>query len=516
MESSNVQRFCEIMKVLKDSDLVNGITPKKLYDTLETLGPSFIKLGQILSARVDLLPKEYCDELSKLRTNVAPMPYETVEKILKESYPNIDDIFAYIERTPIGAASIAQVHKGKLKNNDKEIVIKIRRPNIEAIMTNDLNLLKKAIHMLQLHKIIKIIDLDLALNEIYQTTLEEVNFLYETEHLIEFKEKNKDSDVIDCPDVYKELCNENVIVMEYIDGIKVYEKEKLAEQQYDLETIANVVCESFLKQSLEDGFFHADPHPDNIMVKDNKVIFIDFGMVGRLSDKSKGYIKKCIKAIMVQDYKEITNVIVNLSTQLGPELDYQQLELDVTNLIQDYLNVHLEDISITKFASDMFNMLRKHKLMLDKDVTMMVRGDGVLEGVLKNLNPKISFLNVIALSKYAKNDIITIDTIKQTSSRVLRSVDNLIDMPHEINSLLKSINTGQTKFKVELSESANQVDKLENLVHEVVLGFMDGCVIIATAIIDVPELKKAGVVLIVIISIWLLIRMMKDIIHRGY
>lgn len=517
MESSNIQRFCEIVKILKDSGLTNGFTPKKVYDTLEALGPSFIKVGQILSARVDLLPSEYCIELSKLRTDVSPMPYESVEEILRNSYNNLDEIFVYIERAPLGSASIAQVHKAKLKKYNKEVAIKIRRPNIDKIMANDLDLFRKAIHILQLHKLIKVIDLDLALDQIYETTMEETNFKYEADHLKEFKEKNKECEFIDCPTVYTNLCTEDIIVMEYIDGIKVYEKEKLSAANYNLENISNIICENYVKQSLDDGFFHADPHPDNIMVKDNKVIFIDFGMVGRLSDRSKALIKKCIKAIITKDYKTITDVILGLSTHYDKsELDYQKLESDVTKLIQDYLNVELENINIAKFATDMFNMLREHKLMLDKDVTMMIRGDGVIEGVLKNVNPKISFLNVLSLSKYSRNEVFTIDKIKETSSRVLRSMDSLIDMPGEVNTLLKSINSGQTKFKVELSESANQVDKLENLVHEVVIGFIDGCLVIATAIIDIPKLKTLGVVLVFLLTSWLLIKMIRDLLHRGY
>lgn len=516
MQSSNIQRFCEIMKILKESDLVNGFTPKKVYDTLEALGPTFIKIGQILSARVDLLPSEYCLQLSKLRTDVAPMPYEEVEKILKDNYENIDDIFIYIERESLGSGSIAQVHRAKLKKNNKEVAIKVRRPNIDKIMENDLNLFRKAIHMLHLHKIIKIIDLDLAIDQIFETTMEETNFKFEADHLKEFKDKNKESMHIDCPDVYLSLCTNEVIVMEYIDGIKVYEKDKLKEANYNLETISNIICENYIKQTLEDGFFHADPHPDNIIIKDDKVIFIDFGMVGRLSDNSKELIKKCIKAIMIKDYKEITQVVLGLSTHYGNEIDYQKLELDVTKLIQNYLNVQLEDINITKFATDMFNILREYKLMLDKDVTMMIRGDGVIEGVLKNVNPKISFLNVLSLSEYSKNQTFSIEKIKDTSIRVMKSVDNLLDMPTEINYLLKSINTGQTKFKVELSESANQVDKLENLVHEVVIGFIDGCLVIATAIIDIPQLKKIFIILILILTTWLVVKMIKDLLHRGY
>lgn len=516
MQRSNVQRFCEIMKILKESDLVNGLTPKKVYDTLEALGPTFIKIGQILSARVDLLPNEYCVQLSKLRTDVSPMPYQEVEEILLDNYDNLDDSFVYIEREPLGSGSIAQVHKAKLKKNNKEVAVKVRRPEIDKIMENDLNLFRKAVHMLQLHKIIKVVDIDLAIDQIYETTMEETNFNYEADHLKEFKDNNISSENIDCPKVYLPLCTSEVIVMEYIEGIKVYEKDKLLEKGYNLEAISNVICENYIKQSLEDGFFHADPHPDNIIIKDDKVMLIDFGMVGRLSDNSKELIKKCIKAIMAKDYNGITQVILGLSTHYGNEIDYQKLEFEVKKLIENYLNVELQNIDFAKFATDLFNMLREFKLMLDKDVTMVIRGAGVIEGVLKNVNPKISFLNVLSLSKYSQNEIFSVEEIKNKSLKAIQSLDNLLEVPTEVNSLLKSINSGQAKFKVELSESANQVDKLENLVHEVVIGFIDGCLIISTAIIDIPEIKNVLIVLIVILTAWLIIKMIKDLIHRGY
>ena len=235
-----------------------------------------------------------------------------------------------------------------------------------------------------------------------------------------------------------------------------------------------------------------------------------------ISDNNKKALKKIIKAIISKDYKEVTRQIINMSKPLE-EIDYQKLESDVTNILEDYSNIELENIDIPKFIKDMFNMLRNNHLMLDKDVTMIVRGDAVIEGVLKKLNPKISFLNVLALSEDTGiNELLSIENIKDTSRRIVGSINNLIDIPKEVTSLLKSINTGQTKFKVELSESANQVDKLENLVHELIIGFVDGCLVIACSIVNDINMKSLFFALIILLTIWLLAKMIKDLMHRGY
>ena len=171
----NQKRFKEILNILKEEDFIHGISPDKLSNALTKLGPTFIKIGQILSLRVDLLPQEYIEKLSKLRSNVAPLTYDQINDILKNEYDDIDKVFKIIDEKPLGSASIAQVHKAKLVNGNN-VVIKIKRPNVSEIMIEDISLLRKAINTLQLNKFIKIIDLNEVLNQIEKTTKEETDF----------------------------------------------------------------------------------------------------------------------------------------------------------------------------------------------------------------------------------------------------------------------------------------------------------------------------------------------------
>ena len=513
---NSLHRFNEIFKILKDSGLVSGVTPEKLYDTLEKLGPTFIKIGQILSTRVDLIPSEYCTTLSKLRSNVAPIPYEEIEKILNNYYGDINKIFYSIEVEPIGSASIAQVHKAILRSNNKSVVIKIKRPNIDNIIYNDIQLFKKAVSLLHLNRLIKVMDLNEVLDQLYETTMEELNFKVEVSNMIKFKNLHKDSKTIKGPYVYENLCSDNIIVMEYIDGIKINDIELLKGRGYKLDVIANILSEDYIKQAITDGFFHADPHPDNIIINGGNITYIDFGMMGHLSDKNKQLLKNCMKAIIFKDYKDVSRILVSMSTKLD-EVDYDCLSDDISTILEEFGDLELESISTTKFISDMFSMLRRNHLVLDKDVTMLIRGIGIIEAVLQKLNPKISLFRVLVRSEESKfEDLLDSNKVKKKSMDVLKSAHDLVTIPNEVASFLKSVNNGDAKFKIELSDSSKHVDKLENLVHEIVLGFVDGCLIIGCVVTNDELIKGIFFGAAVIVSIWLLIKMIIDIIHRGY
>ena len=274
-------RLKEIIKVLSDNNITEGMNPKKLCKILEELGPTFIKIGQILSTRVDLLSDDYIQELSKLRSKVNPLEFSLIKQILNEAYGDVGKYFKSIDEVPIGSASIAQVHVAYLKSGEK-VVIKIKRPNIDETFKTDIILLKEAVTYLHLNKFVKVMDLNLVLDDLYNTTLQELDFSNEVNNLIKFKDNNSNEENIDSPIVYTDLCRNNTIVMEYINGLMINEISKLKVKGYSLKNIALALSENYIKQALDDGFFQADPHPDNIMIRENKIIYIDLGMMGTL------------------------------------------------------------------------------------------------------------------------------------------------------------------------------------------------------------------------------------------
>ena len=510
----NKSRLKEIIDIVKENKILTDRSPENIRKTLEELGPTFIKIGQILSTRVDLLGEEYISELSKLRNNIEPLDFNIIKEILNDTYGNYKTIFSYVEETPIGSASIAEVHKAKLING-KEVVLKIKRPNIGEEMKQDFELFKECINLLHLNSIIKVIDLELLVDEIYKTTLEELDFIKEKENIIEFSNNNKDNVIINAPFVIEKLSRDNILVMKYVIGVPINEIEKLTNLGFNLKTIAKELSSNYVKQALTDGMFHADPHPDNILVNKDTIVYIDWGMVGRLSNKNKELLNECAMAILTEDYDTVSDILIKMSTHTK-EIDKERLVNDVTNILDKYSNCNLENISISEFAKEMFNLLRNNYLILNYDITMLIRGIGIIESVIKKLDSSINLIKVFESSLISNEKMIDLEKYKKIGRKIAKSTNSLVDIPIETEKIIKKINNEELKLKFELSDSKKHVDKIENLIHEIVLGFIDGCLIVGFSIVEIQDMKIIFLIAIIIISVMLGIMMLLDLIHHGY
>lgn len=249
------ERLKEMTEVLRKHNIKRGVSPEKLRLILEDLGPTFIKLGQIMSMHSDILPKRYCDELMRLRSEVPPMLFAEVEEVLQGAYGcPWREIFEKIDEKPLGSASIAQVHKALLKTGE-EVVVKVQRKGIYDKMARDIGLLHRAVKLLPPVSLKGMVDLDMVLEELWAVTREEMNFLTEAANLEEFARRNKDIAFVGVPKLYHEYTNHYVLVMEYIEGYAVDDKENLLADGYDLEEVGVKLVDHYIKQVMEDGFF---------------------------------------------------------------------------------------------------------------------------------------------------------------------------------------------------------------------------------------------------------------------
>jgi ubiquinone biosynthesis protein len=417
---------------------------------------------------------------------------------------------------PIGSASIAQVHIGYLKD-DTKVVIKIKRPNIDEIMLEDIAMLKEAVKYLHLNKFIKAIDFELVLDELYNSTIQELDFNNEVNNLLRFRKENKDIPYVYTPKVYPELCTKNTIVMEYIEGVSINKTSYLKDNGYDLENIALLLSENYLHQALDNGFFHADPHPDNILITEEAITFLDLGMMGKLSNRNKELLKECTKAIIDENYTEVARILLDMSTQVK-EVDITKLQQDIRIILTRYGASSLDDINITLFIKQMFNMLQSNNLILDKDITMLIRGIGIIEGVFKELNPNINLVQVLAnkLEKETVNNIISEKNIKKIGKTLVSSTNGLLNLPNNLSNLISAVSNGEVKFKVEFSNSTAHIDKLEKLLHELIVGFLDGVLIIGLCITQDDILRYILLFFIIVLSLWLFYVMLRDKFHDGY
>lgn len=517
-------RFFEILSILKKYNVFDGIDPIELREMLEELGPTFIKVGQILSNRPDMLPATYIDELSKLRYDVKPMSYQEVLDILNEEYDKrLFQLFLSIEREPVGSASIAQVHKAILKDGT-QVVVKVQRRNIKERMVTDINLLRRALKMLNVEKMFKnIVSFDDILDELLSTSLEEMNFLLEASHIDEFYNANKEIDYIKAPKVFKNLNTEKVLVLEYITGYEIMQLDELKKAGYDLEEIGNKLAENFIYQALEVGFFHADPHPNNIIITEGKIGYVDYGMMGRLNSRNKELLKQCMVAIFNNEVKEVERILLILCDVHG-DVNHNRLCRDLELILDKNKDLGIKDINITKFANELIDTLGTNGIKIPRDITMLVRGIVVLEGTLEVVSPEISLLQVF--ENYVKKDgmdkIFNKDNLIKEAGHFVNSLSSLSRLPYDIHTFFKNTSRGDTKFNIELSDSNKYLDRFEKMIHRIVVCILDVAFIVGAALlvsngIETDEQRFLFYLFFVVgflLTVWLFIKMYIDKLNR--
>ncbi len=469
----------------------------------------------MLSNRYDIVPKEYCKALATLRANVEPMSFVDVKEILENEYGNLNDVFATINKVPIGSASIAQVHRAKLVTGE-DVVIKVQRKNIYDTMFLDVKLMKKAISILHLNSIVRVVNLSETLDEMFETAKEELNFEIEAKHLEEFRENNKEINYIYAPKVYKNLVSKNILVMEYIEGILLYKKEELEEKGYDLDEIGKKIAENYIIQAIDDGFFHADPHPDNIVIREGKIVYLDLGMMGRLTSKNRELLKQCMKAIIKGNSYEIEKILLEMCDYKG-SINHTKLIKDIDKILSKYLTEDIKDINTLDFINNVFSMLKENKLKLNKSITMLIRGIVIIEGTLEMLSTNLSLF--VVLANRVKNDTLksmfSKESIAKNASNIIDAAVTLPKIPGEVYNLLSTINKGESRIGIEMTNSDKQIDKLENMLHQVIIGILDAAVILGATMVQNELLRNIYIVLAIFLSCLLCIKMLIDFFHKG-
>lgn len=521
---SSKNRLFKIIGIIKKYNVLDGISPVELRKILEELGPTFIKIGQILSNRPDMLPKEYIDELSKLRNEVCPMSYQEVLDILSDEFDKkLFQVFISIDREPLGSASIAQVHKAVLKDGT-DVVIKVQRRNIKEIMITDIKVLRKALKMLHVEKIFKnIVSFDDILDELLSTTLEEMNFLIEAEHISEFYDANKEVKYIKVPRVIKKYTTEKVLVMEYIQGFNVVQREELIKAGYDLNEIGEKLADNFIYQALDIGYFHADPHPNNIIITDGKIGYIDYGMMGRLNSRNKELLKQCMVAIFNNEIKEVERILLILC-DAKRDIDHNRLCKDLELILDKNKTMGISDINITKFANELIDILGKNGIKIPKDITMLVRGIVVLEGTLEVVCPDINLMQVFE-NKVKQNSLKNLfneENLIKEAGHFMSSLGSMNRLPYDLHTFFKSTTRGDTKFNIEITDSNKYLDRFEKMIHRIVVCILDVAFIVGAALmvsngIETNEQKFLFYLFFIVglvLTIWLFIKMYIDKLNR--
>lgn len=483
-------RVREMTAVLRKHGITRGVTPEKLRLILEDLGPTFIKIGQIMSMHSDILPKKYCDELMRLRSEVSPMSFQEVEEVIEESYGGPwQDIFAEIEEIPLGSASIAQVHRAVL-HDGSEVVIKVQRKEIYKIMSRDIRVLRRAVKLMPPVSLKGMIDFNMVLDELWAVTREELNFMTEAANMEEFTRKNKDVAFVRVPKLYQEYTTMHMLVMEYIDGVRVDEKELLLEGGYDLDEVGSKLVDNYIKQVMDDGFFHADPHPGNVKVCDGKIVWIDMGMMGRLTEHDRELVGKAVHGIAMNDVGMIEDVVLALG-EFKKKPDKNKLYEDLSALISKYATADIGNIQVSEVMMDIMEIMKENYIILPHGFTMLARGLTHMEGILADISPGINMVGIaskhMAGTYFNSND--WKKELKRTGKGLYKSIHKAIDIPSLIADVLQGYLKGQSQINLDLHVSREFEKLLRRLIRNVVMGLWVMALLISSSIICTTNMQ---------------------------
>ena len=490
LDKGSMKRLREMVLVLRKRELVRGITPVKIREVLEDLGPTFVKLGQVMSMRPDFLPQEYCDELMKLQSEAKPMPFEEVIEIIEKEYNcKWDKCFASIEKDTLGSASIAQVHKAELISGEK-VVVKVQRPFIYEIMAKDIVLLKRAAALLKvLSSSSEIIDFNMILDEMWEIAKQEMDFLMEADHIEEFAHLNVDIPYVSCPKVNRHLTTSRILVMEYIEGIRIDDFEKINELGLDINEIGKQLAEHYVKQIVEDGYFHADPHPGNIWIRNGQIVWLDLGMMGRLSNKDRTSIRRAIFALTNHDTFEMKAAVLSLGVPKA-RINHTALYEDIDVLMDQYSSLDFKSLHMGVLTRQIMHILRTHRIGIAPGISMFARGVLTIEGVMRLCCPQVSFVEIFAqgLKLDFKRNFdwhAELDKMKREGVVLLRKS---FQLPEQISDILKMTMSGQTKVNLDLTGSEEPLRHIDAMINKIIIGIISAALLLGSSIICTTQM----------------------------
>lgn len=457
-DKTSHKRMNEIVRIMRQYKVLHGLTPEQAVEVLQALGPTYVKIGQLASNRSDLLPKAYCDAFEKLRDDANPMPFDVVIEQIDRAYgKSWHEVFASIDPVPLGAASIAQVHKATLLDGTT-VAVKVRRPGVAESMAEDIMLMK---HLLALgefasnsHRDI-LLSLEGFIEEIERTTASEVDFTSELHNLMRFHDELADEEGVTSPVAYPQYSCESVLVMEFVQGTEISHTQALREQGIDVSALARRVCQSYVTQVLDDGFFHADPHPGNILVRDGEVVWIDLGMVGTLTVSERMLVGKVFTAVATDNAYLLKEAVMGLVHVLGP-VDHGALLEALSRLLAEYSTAEMKEINVGTVLTEVIEVLRGQNMMMTSSATMLARGFVTIEGVIAQVAPDISVIEIVskhviaqqADPKFLATQLIDLATTSAASAEALAK------LPTQLSNTLEMLDRGQIKVNGDIEVSS--------------------------------------------------------------
>ena len=475
-----------------------------IRENLLELGPTFIKVGQLFSTRADLFPVEYVEELSKLQDRVPAFSFEKVATIIKKDFGKpLEELFLSFDPTPLAAASLGQVHKAQLKS-EEEVVVKIQRPGLPQLFTIDLGILKQITRYFQSHpRWGKGRDWLGIYEECSRILWLETDYLNEGRNADIFRRNFRNANWVKVPKVYWRYTSPSVLTLEYMPGIKISNYEALEVAGLERKILAQLGAKAYLQQLLNDGFFHADPHPGNLAVSaDGALIFYDFGMMGQIKANVKEKLMEMLFGITEKNADRVVNALVDLDA-LKINDDPGPVRRSVQFMLDNFMDKPFEEQSINQISEDLFEIAYDQPFRFPATFTFVMRAFSTLEGVGKGLDPEFNFMQVAQpFALEVMNDFNSnggAQSILDEISRQAVQVSNTaLSLPRRLDDTIDKIERGDIRLRVRSLESERLLRRVVGMQMATNYSLFVSALILSGTILVVNGLWKLAIVVLVI------------------
>jgi ubiquinone biosynthesis protein len=502
--------------------------PVRLRIMFEELGPSFIKLGQVMACRPDLLPVEYAQELCKLTDSVPPFPFPAAREIVeRELGAPLTSFFSAFDAEPIAAASIAQVHGARLLD-DTEVMVKVQRPNIEQIIERDISILRGIAELIEIY----VPDMAVynprgIVEEFARTISRELDFFIEASNASRLRENFLTSSILYVPQVYPEVSSKHVLVIERIRGLRIDEFERIDLAGFDRKEISRNGAAAFFQMVFQDGFFHADPHPGNIFVlADGKIGLVDFGIMGRVTEENMQYYADTIVALVEHDFDKLVQEYMNMGFVPDDVVDIdrfqRELKEDLAELLEPYYGMKVKQIDFGMYVDRLTKISLRHGLVMPQNLYLVNKSLVTLEGILRQLDPDFDFIEIARphVSRLLLKRRDPLRLLHATRKNVADLYDVFSVFPKQLNRTFRKILRGDIRVKVQHEELQHLIRDVDKASNRLSFSIITAAIIVASSIIihagqgqmvfGMPVFGLIGYLLAAVLGFWILIGILRS------
>ena len=533
VEQMGLQRFFSlgrrIVTFKQPPPLVHRISaPERLRMMFEDLGPTFIKFGQALASRPDMLPLEFSREFLKLTDSVAPFPSVESRKIIEEDLKApIESIFASFEDVPSAAASIAQVHRATLRDNSS-VMVKVQRPHIVRIIERDISIMRWFAELIETRvPDMRPFNVPGIVEEFARTIKRELDFFIEASNAIQLRKNFEHSAVLHIPRVYTDISSKRVLVLETIEGIRIDDYERLDREGYNRRDISLKGGAAFFKMVLQDGLFHADPHPGNMFVlPDGRLGLVDFGIMGRVTEENREHFAEIFLALANHDYDTLVQQYLEMGFFDEESVDIERLQRelkeDLVEFLEPYYIMQVKQIDFGAYLDRVTHLLIRHRLKLPSNLYLMDKALITLEGILKQLDPGFNYFEaakpyVVELVQRRRNPLRAVKSIRKNMAEF---ADAAALLPKQMKTAFRKITRGEMRLTIHHEDLHHLIRDIDKSSNRLSFSVIAAAIIIASSIIihsaqgpmlfGLPVFGLLGYIVAAFLGLWILVGILRS------